>query len=84
LQTFFLFCKLIGLGVIIALGIYGLIVGRFENFEAPFENSVTNPGRLAIALYSGLYSFSGWSFLNYVVEEMKNPIKYISKTDGII
>jgi solute carrier family 7 (L-type amino acid transporter), member 5 len=61
--------------VIIVLGMYGLTVGRIENFQAPFEGSVTNPGRIALAFFSGLYSFHGWNFLNYVVEEMKNPIR---------
>jgi L-type amino acid transporter 5 len=52
------------------------LIENLENFESPFEGTTTNPGKLALAFYSGLYSFSGWSYLNYVVEEIKNPQKY--------
>lgn len=52
--------------------------GKFDNFQNAFENSSTNPGKIALAFYAGLYSYSGWSYLNYVVEEIKNPQKYES------
>lgn len=51
------------------------MIGQVENFKAPFENTDANPGKLALAFYAGMYSYSGWSFLNYVVEEIKNPNK---------
>lgn len=50
-------------------------LGQVDNFKAPFENTEANPGKLALAFYAGMYSYSGWSFLNYVVEEIKNPNK---------
>lgn len=77
LQNVFSISKLVGLLFIIALGIYGLVMGRTENFQNPFENSDWNPGKMALSFYSGLYSYSGWSFLNYVVEEIKNPNKVL-------
>lgn len=43
------------------------------------EGSSTDPGQYAIAFYAGVYSYSGWSFLNYVVEEIKNPNKFVKK-----
>ena len=75
IQNLFTVAKIGGLLVIIGLGMYCLAMGKLENFDAPFASSTTDPGKIALAFYSGLYSFSGWSYLNYVVEEIKNPKK---------
>lgn len=65
--------KIVGLIAIIGFGVYGLVLGRFENIVKPFEN--TNPEILAgvNAFYSGLFCYSGWNYLSYVVEEIVNP-----------
>ncbi|CAF1036527.1 unnamed protein product [Brachionus calyciflorus] len=76
-QNLFNIGKIAGLLMIIGLGAYSLLNGRTENFHAPFENSKYDPGNIAVAFYAGMYSYSGWSFLNYVVEEMKNPIRVL-------
>ncbi|CAF0717306.1 unnamed protein product [Brachionus calyciflorus] len=73
LQNFFTIGKVLGVLTIICLGLYCLFMGRVENFANPFEGSRYDPTDLSLALYNGLYSYSGWSFLNYVVEEIKNP-----------
>lgn len=77
LQHAFNMGKLAGLFAIVGFGVYALAVGRFENLSSPFENSSTDPGQYATAFYAGVYSYSGWSFLNYVVEEIKNPNKVL-------
>lgn len=57
-----------------------LCLGRFENFSNPFENSNYNPGKIAVAFYSGLFCYAGWSYLNFVVEEVKEPNKNLPRS----
>lgn len=39
-----------------------------ENFNKPFENTETDPGKLSIAFYSGIFSYAGWyvSMLTFI------------------
>lgn len=60
LQNIFSAGKIIALIVIICFGAYCLFIGRFDNFKTPFEGTSTSPGRIALAFYSGLFSYAGW------------------------
>uniref|UniRef100_A0A915PMA3 Uncharacterized protein n=1 Tax=Setaria digitata TaxID=48799 RepID=A0A915PMA3_9BILA len=44
-----------------------------------FEGSQTNPSHVALAFYSGVFSFSGWNSLNFVTEELVNPSKNLPR-----
>lgn len=80
IQNVFSAGKIIALLTIIGFGVYCLIQGRVENFVAPFENSNYEPGKIAVAFYSGLFCYAGWSYLNFVVEEVKEPNKTLPRS----
>jgi amino acid transporter len=67
--------KVFALLVIFACGAWYLMSGHTELLQRPFENSTSSPGRIALAFYNGLFSYSGWNYLNFVTEELKNPYK---------
>ncbi|XP_012283975.1 Y+L amino acid transporter 2 [Orussus abietinus] len=73
MQNVFMFAKIGALVVIIIAGLTWLMLGHTENFENSFEGTTTDSGKIAVAFYSGIFSYSGWNYLNFMTEELKNP-----------
>ncbi|XP_065337268.1 Y+L amino acid transporter 2 [Cloeon dipterum] len=73
LQDGFMFAKIAALVIIIIAGISYMLLGNYQNFSQPWENSSTNVAQIATSFYSGIFSYAGWNYLNFMTEELKNP-----------
>ncbi|CAJ0593270.1 unnamed protein product [Cylicocyclus nassatus] len=73
--------KVSALVVIIVAGLVWLAMGHTDNFQMPdlMAGSEKNPAVLALAFYSGVFSFSGYTYLNFVTEELKDPYKNLPR-----
>lgn len=80
-QNSFTFAKVLALIIIIVCGIIQLVKGNDRNlaYPASFEGTTTSPGHIALSFYSGLFSYAGWNYLNFVTEELKNPFKNLPR-----
>ncbi|ELT89564.1 hypothetical protein CAPTEDRAFT_181312 [Capitella teleta] len=76
-QNVFAIIKTLALVVIIITGFVVLARGGYTKFESAFEGTETHPGKISLAFYSGLFSYSGWSVytLNFLTEEIQDPYK---------
>jgi len=80
-QDIFTYAKLLALFVIICTGVYQLFNGHYEHFT--FENTQTDPLELSLAFYSGLFAYNGWNYLNFIVEELENPVRDLPRAIAI-
>ncbi|XP_031626362.1 Y+L amino acid transporter 2 [Contarinia nasturtii] len=71
--------KIAALLLIVAYGVWHLMKGNTEYFQEPMKGSKTEPGYIALAFYSGLFSYSGWNYLNFVTEELRDPYKNLPR-----
>lgn len=76
LQNLFMFCKVGALVLVILIGVVWMSMGNVDYFNKAFEDTTTNPGKIAKAFYSGIFSYSGWNYLNFMTEELRNPFVY--------
>lgn len=40
-----------------------------------FRGTTASPGNIALAFFSGMWAYGGWSNLTTITEELKNPEK---------
>ncbi|XP_026757180.2 LOW QUALITY PROTEIN: large neutral amino acids transporter small subunit 1 [Galleria mellonella] len=78
-QDSFTAAKVLALLVTFIASLWYLFSGHTENLESMMQGTKTDPGDLAIAFYTGLFSYSGWNYLNFVTEELKEPYKNLPR-----
>ncbi|KAK6195042.1 hypothetical protein SNE40_000558 [Patella caerulea] len=78
-QDIFTYAKVLALILIIITGFVQLGRGQYEAFLNPFEHTEPDIGKISLAFYSGLFAYNGWNYLNFVIEELKDPYKNLPK-----
>ncbi|CAK1540931.1 unnamed protein product [Leptosia nina] len=80
-QDWFTYAKLLALFIIIAAGIYQLTQGHVEHFT--FEGTTDDVTSIALSFYSGLFAYNGWNYLNFIIEELKDPVRNLPRAIAI-
>jgi L-type amino acid transporter 8 len=80
-QDIFTYAKLLALFIIIVTGFVQLGNGRVEYFT--WENTETDVTKIALSFYSGLFAYNGWNYLNFVIEELQDPVRNLPRAIGI-
>ncbi|KAK7481688.1 hypothetical protein BaRGS_00027061 [Batillaria attramentaria] len=79
IQDLFTIAKLLALLIIIGTGAVMIGMGETEYLELGMESTSSDVGKISLSLYSGLFAYAGWNFLNFVTEEMKDPFKNLPR-----
>ncbi|CAF4864026.1 unnamed protein product [Rotaria sp. Silwood1] len=73
LNIIFVISKVSTILIVIIAGLIRMGKGYTQNLQNSFDGTTKNPLGIALAFYSGLWAYDGWSSLNSVTEELKNP-----------
>lgn len=72
-QNVFTVCKVLACIIVIGGGIWWLSTGHIELLRNPFHGTTTSAGNIALAFYSGLWAYDGWTSAAVVTEEIQKP-----------
>ncbi|XP_041979565.1 large neutral amino acids transporter small subunit 1 [Aricia agestis] len=78
-QDSFTAAKILALVITFIASLFYLFSGHTENLQNMMDGTVTDAGSIAVAFYSGLFSYSGWNYLNFVTEELQEPYKNLPR-----
>ena len=73
--------KVFALVMIIIAGFIHLGKGHTDNlsWDNLAADTTSSPGKIALSFYSGLFSYAGWNYLNFVTEEIQEPNKNLPR-----
>ena len=79
LQNVVMVTKLLALGLVIVGGGMAFYSGKVTMFDNMWEGTATDPGQIAVSFYSGIFSYAGWNYLNFMTEELKDPYRNLPR-----
>ncbi|XP_064609093.1 large neutral amino acids transporter small subunit 1-like isoform X2 [Liolophura sinensis] len=71
--------KLIALAMIIIIGFVWIGKGDVTSFSNMMDGSDFAAGSIALSFYSGFWAFGGWSYLNFLTDELIDPHKNLPR-----
>lgn len=75
LQDVFSTAKVLALVCIVVVGFWALIQGQSLDSESIMEGTKYSPGEIALAFYSGMFSFAGW-LVNYKLVSINTNLDF--------
>ena len=45
-----------------------------------WNETETDITKIALSFYSGLFAYNGWNYLNFVIEELQDPVKNLPRS----
>ena len=51
--------------------------GNVANFT--WDDTETDFTKIALSFYSGLFAYNGWNYLNFIIEELQDPVKNLPR-----
>ena len=51
--------------------------GKTENFT--WDQTEDDFTKIALSFYSGLFAYNGWNYLNFVIEELQDPVRNLPR-----
>merc|ERR1712088_755310 len=80
-QDVFTYAKLLALFVIIGTGIIQLCHGKTEYFT--WDDTEADFSKIMLSFYSGLFAYNGWNYLNFIIEELQDPVRNLPRAIAI-
>ena len=56
---------------------YFTFQGNIQNFT--WDDTETDFTKIALSFYSGLFAYNGWNYLNFVIEELQDPVRNLPR-----
>ncbi|XP_028038510.1 Y+L amino acid transporter 1-like [Bombyx mandarina] len=79
LQNLFTFTMLSAIVMVVGGGVVWLAEGNTQNFSHGWTGTTTSISDWSIAFFLGIFSYSGWNYLNFMVEELVDPYVNLSR-----
>ena len=58
-----------------------IISGKTEHFT--WDETETDITKIALSFYSGLFAYNGWNYLNFVINELQDPVRNLPRAIAI-